>query len=92
MADQFTSNFTRTALSRQARLRGWLMDQGLTLSEVSRRMGISIRGASLLCRAETVPIHRREQLRALGIPDELLPEGHVVRFGPKPKDDGALEA
>ena len=79
------SDLTLIPLSRQAQLRGWLAEKGLSWAFLGRRMGISAKAVALLCRNEAIAPHRWAQLRDLGLPAALLPEARNIKPGPKPR-------
>ncbi len=80
-----TSKITLTKITRQDKLRIWLLIKKITFQNISNFLGIAVSNARQLCLAETAPPFRVEQLKNFGIPEELLPEARYVPSGPKPK-------
>ena len=69
--------------SRQDDLKAWLAEQGLSLPELGRRLGVSAQGVFYMLKSNTIHPYRHDQLKGLGIPEELLPEPALPRFGPR---------
>ena len=63
-------------LPREQRLRLWLRGQGLTLSSLAERMGVhkSALGKWLVSCSEPLPVARRAELVAIGMPGDVLPD------------------
>ncbi|MBU1229575.1 MAG: helix-turn-helix transcriptional regulator [Proteobacteria bacterium] len=74
-----------TPLSRQEALRVWMSRNGLTFTEMARRMDVTSNNVSKLCDQDTMPVHRHAQLLGMGVPMELLPEALDLKPGPKPR-------
>lgn len=85
MSEQLKSNFTFSDLPRQEQLRAWIFLYGPSFSEIARQIGVTPKSAIALCKAETAPPYRVEQLKSLGLPEDLLPEPKYIVPGPKPK-------
>jgi transcriptional regulator with XRE-family HTH domain len=75
-----------TSLTRQEALRIWLSRNGLTFSELGRRLGVTPNSVSKLCDQETMPVRRHAQLLEQGLPAELLPRPEDIKPGPRPRD------
>lgn len=82
---QFPVNPNLTSLTRQEALRIWLSRNGLTFSELGRRLGVTPNSVSKLCDQETMPVRRHAQLLEQGLPAELLPRPEDLKRGPKPR-------
>lgn len=80
----FEGDFTRNDLTRQERLSVWLKRNKLSASKIGQKIGVSAQYSWRILRAERAPVARVEQLRALGIPDSLLPRAEDVPPGNKP--------
>ncbi len=82
-----------TPLSRQEALRVWMARNNLTFTEMGRRMDVTANNVSKQCDQDTMPVHRHEQLREMGVPEELLPVALDLKPGPKPRTlHGEFEA
>lgn len=79
-----TPNLTDTQYSRQALLYLWLRENRISLASLARRIGVSQVSVGKWVQAESIPIKRLEQLKEIGIPEALLPEGVDIPTGPKP--------
>ncbi len=77
------SNFTLTFSTRQQALRAHLAVYGPKYTELAKKLDIAIRTATDLCQRETASPHRVEQMKELGIPEELLPLPMHPKPGPK---------
>lgn len=75
-----------TSLTRQEALRLWLSRNGLSFSELGRRLGVTPNSVSKLCDQETMPVRRHAQLLEQGLPAELLPRPLDIKPGPRPRD------
>ncbi len=75
-----------TSLTRQEALRLWLSRNGLSFSELGRRLGVTPNSVSKLCDQETMPVRRHAQLLEQGLPAELLPRPEDIKPGPRPRD------
>jgi hypothetical protein len=84
-----TTNFNLTDAPRQDQLRAWIFLYGPSFSAMAREMGITPKAVIDLCKAETAPPPRVEQLKALGLPENLLPEGRYTPPGPSGKRERA---
>lgn len=73
---------------RQARLNAWIAQHGLRKCDLARALGVSPAMISEIISGRSAPRGRIEQLVALGVPEDLLPEPNDVRPGRK----GAAEA
>ena len=82
--NESTSNFTLTFSTRQQALRAHLAVYGPKYTELAREMDISVRTVTELCQRETASPFRVEQMKELGIPEELLPIPVYSKPGPKP--------
>lgn len=82
---QFPISPNLTPLSRQEALRVWMHRNGLTFTEMARRMDVTSNLVSKLCDQETMPVHRHMQLLGMGVPVELLPQALDIKPGPKPR-------
>lgn len=71
--------------SRQDKLKGWLTSHRLTYADIGNKVGMVASSVFLMLRKETARPERVEQLKALGIPEELLPVPKYIPPGPKPK-------
>jgi len=62
-------------LPREQRLRLWLRSEGLTLTDLARKLGVhkSAPGKWLIQCCESLPQEQRLALQAMGMPDECLP-------------------
>ena len=60
--------------SREEHLLIWLRRKRLSYAEIGRQLGVTRMSALRLCKAQCINATRHEQLCALGIPIELLPE------------------
>jgi hypothetical protein len=69
---------------RQANLKGWLAERGLSVAELGRRLGVTAAGAHLMIHGETVHPYRHAQLLELGIPETLLPAPLLRKGGFRP--------
>lgn len=79
-----TPNLTDTQYRRQALLYLWLRENRVSLASLARQIGVSQVSVSKWVQAESIPTKRLEQLKQLGIPEELLPKGVDIPTGPKP--------
>ncbi len=67
------------------KLKGWLRMHRITYAKLAAQMGMSeLRLGKIINRDYAMP-HRVEQLRALGVPEELLPEARNTRLSYKKK-------
>jgi len=82
---QFNSTANLTPLTRQEALRLWMNRNGKSFSAWGGNMGVTGNAVSKLCDQDTMPVHRHEQLRHLGVPAELLPKPMDLKPGPKPR-------
>ncbi len=83
---QFPISPNLTSLTRQEALRLWLSRNGLSFSELGRRLGVTPNSVSKLCDQETMPVRRHAQLLEQGLPAELLPRPEDIKPGPRPRD------
>lgn len=83
---QFPISPNLTSLTRQEALRLWLSRNGLSFSELGRRLGVAPNSVSKLCDQETMPVRRHAQLLEQGLPAELLPRPEDIKPGPRPRD------
>lgn len=81
---QSIEHVSSNILTRQEQLIIWLRRKGLTMAGIGRQIGLKRAGAWRLLNADRAPVHRVEQLRQCGIPDELLPRAEDVPPGNKP--------
>jgi len=61
-------------MNRPQALRAFLTYVNINRATLSALLGLDGSGVTRLLRADMAPAHRVDQLRGLGIPDELLPE------------------
>jgi hypothetical protein len=61
-------------LPREQRLKLWLRSEGLTLTELARKLGVhkSAPGKWLVSCTEPLPEKRRKELLAMGVPKEYF--------------------
>jgi transcriptional regulator with XRE-family HTH domain len=82
----FRLRLNQNTPSRQDKCKAWLVERGITLTQLAREMGVSSMMISHIIAGRKAPKARIEQLKKLGIPAELLPEpGEPKKRGPKPK-------
>lgn len=74
---------TQDQLTRQEMLRVWLRRNGKTGGQLGVHAGVTHITACRWLRAESLPTWRVEQMRAFGIPAELLPRAEDVAPGPR---------
>jgi hypothetical protein len=82
---QLRTDANLTRLSRLEALDVWKKRNRLSFAEMGRRMGVTGENVSKLCAQDTMPVHRHEQLCALGVPAHLLPTPLNLKPGPKPR-------
>lgn len=82
--NELPSNFTLIFPTRQQALRAHLAVYGPKYTELAKELDISVRTATELCQRETAAPLRVEQMKELGIPEELLPTPVYVKPGRKP--------
>lgn len=74
-----------TEPTRIDKLKAWFIMRRITQGQLAKILGMSqFRTCKLLNRDHASP-QRVEQLRTLGVPEDLLPETRVPQFGRKPK-------
>jgi len=73
ITNSITNDTTTAPASRQERLKAWLSARGLTLAKLGLALGMTAEGARLMLKVKTVNPIRFAQLRARGIPVDLLP-------------------
>ena len=81
--------FHTTTPSRQARLNAFLIQHGVTTTELAKRLGCTISNVSDIKAGRKTTTHLILKMIELGIPAELLPEPNGNRPGPRPKDRAA---
>lgn len=81
-----------TQPDRQAKLDAFLSVHRISKSHLAQLLGIHVSYVGKICSGERRPKEHIEQLIALGIPAELLPEPNDGRPGPKPRANCAAPA
>lgn len=76
-------DFNQNSMTRQELLLAWMRRNGLSASEMGRRMGVSAVYCWKLVKCERAPVMRVEQLKSMGIPDHLLPVAEDRKRGNK---------
>lgn len=71
--------------TRVDKLKGWLYTRRLTYEGIGQTLGLTSASVLKIVNSETARPERVEQLKSLGIPEELLPEPRYIPPGPKPK-------
>ncbi len=70
--------------NRQDKLKGWLRARKMTYGALSKLLGMSVFHTGKLLNRDYATPARVARLRALGVPEELLPEAREWRPGRKP--------
>lgn len=76
--------------SRQARLNAWIAQNGLRKCDLARALGVSPAMISEIISGRSAPRGRIEQLVALGVPEDLLPEPSDARPGRRGSAEAAV--
>jgi hypothetical protein len=71
--------------SKLDKLRGWLSTYRLTYGDLAGAMGITTSAVGYLLTSQTARPERVEQLRDLGLPEDLLPVARYTAPGRKPQ-------
>lgn len=71
--------------TRQERLKLWLWSNNVPQAEIARRLGVAKSSVGYWIRRDFLSAQRVEQLRELGIPEDLLPCARDIPSGPRPK-------
>ena len=66
-------NFNLSSLTRQQRFEMWKSLSKKTYCGLAKKMGVSHVAVRNFCLSESAPPERVEQLRLLGVPQDLLP-------------------
>ena len=82
---ELTERVAQMQLTRQEVLFIWIRREGLHLSSLAMKMDMTKGALSHLLRQDRIPTKRFEQLREVGLPEDLLPRGEDVKVGPKPR-------
>ena len=69
----------------EQRLKLWLRSEGLTLTDLARKLGVhkSAPGKWLVSCTEPLPEKRRVYLASIGMPIELFPLSNILTNSPK---------
>lgn len=86
---QLIERVAQMQLTRQEILPIWMRREGLYLSAIAMKIGMTKAGLSNLLRRERIPTRRFNQLRDIGIPEDLLPRAEDIKAGPKPRQQAA---
>lgn len=74
-----------TTQERKEKVFAWLRANGFTYDSLGQLLGVTGTGVSLMFSRSTIPSHRHQQLRDVGVPPDLLPPAKDIPTGPKPK-------
>ena len=77
--------FHTTIPSRQARLNAFLIERGVTTTQLAERLGCTLSHVSDIKAGRKTTAHLIQKMIELGIPAELLPEPNCSRPGPRPR-------
>ena len=72
--------------TRKDKLKGWLCAHRLTYAGIGAQLGMAAASVFHIFNSDTARPERVEQLRSLGIPEDLLPAPHYTPPGPKPRE------
>ncbi len=74
-----------TEPSKKDKLKGWMVSHGLTYAKLGAGLDMAQSAVFALLHSDTARPERVEQLKALGVPAEFLPEPKYTPPGPKPR-------
>lgn len=87
-----TTSLAQVDLTRQDRLHLWVRKSPWSQNDLARQIGVRPITISRWLRADRLPSWRVQQLRDLGIPEDLLPLAEDVSPGPKPRESVRSDA
>lgn len=81
------SKITQSEPTRQELLHLWFRRNGIRQREIAARLGMSETCFCRLLRKDSISTWRHQQLLALGLPPELLPQARDIAPGPRRRQE-----